>query len=326
MNVYLNASSYTWNNISITFKENDKEDFQNFIKRIIIEILKENNSYDMKQIIDIYIPQNFIDEITNFEKKYNLDTYNTNEKEYMAIGKCLKYQENNTVHFALFYDITLILPFLLTPDKISEYAYNLSFIEHEIIHAIDIYKHSMLYNYYSHKDAFNDYNKFLTNKSIDYWKEYLANRAGHYHLEKNIKPDIDTLSIEISKYESEFKKIRKNYKYNADLDLVVASLNNQLDYLIKRCIYQLGAINSLNASNSIMDYFKEKIKNSLILSILDRLSFELEKIYIDFGQSKNINFTPINDIILKYWSSFGIYVKNTDQGIYFSIPYTFDLF
>lgn len=326
MNVYLNASSYTWNDINIIIKEKDREDLQNFIKRIILEILKENNAYDMEARIDIYIPQDFIDEITNFEKKYNLDTYNTNEKEYRAIGKCLKYEENNTIHFALFYDITLILPFLLTPDKISEYAYNLSFIEHEIIHAIDIYKHSMFYNYYSQEEAFKDYNKLLTNKSIDYWKEYLANRAGHYQLEKNIKSDIDTLSGEISKYESEFKIIRKNYKYNANLDLVVASLNNQLDYLIKRCIYQLGAINSLNTSNSIMDYFKEKIKNSLILDVLDELSFELEKIYVNFSQTNNIIFTPINDIILKYWSFFGIYVENTEQGIYFSIPYTFDLF
>lgn len=75
-----------------------------------------------------------------------------------------------------------------------------------------------------------------------------------------------------------------------------------------------------------MEYFKEKIKNSLILDILDELSFELEKIYVNFSQTNNIIFTPINDIILKYWSFFGIYVENTEQGIYFSIPYTFDLF
>ena len=53
MNVYLNASSYTWNDINIIIKENDRKDLQNFIKRIILEILKENNAYDMETKIDI---------------------------------------------------------------------------------------------------------------------------------------------------------------------------------------------------------------------------------------------------------------------------------
>ena len=299
---------------------------EDFISNIILEILNLNNASDMESIINVIIPQDFIDEIIHFETEHNLSTNNTNEKEYRVMGKCLKYTDNNIVKFALFYDISLILPLLLYPDKIFEYSYNLSYIEHEIIHAIDIYKHSNNYNYFSQDESYKDYNNLLINMSIDYWKEYLANRAGHYHSETDIKNDIDKLSEEILKYELEFKNIRKEYKYNGDLNLVVKSLNNQIDYLIKRCIYQLGSINSLENSNNIIEYFKNKIHSSLIVNIIPTLSISLENIYSKYPNLTNNDFIPIKNIIINYWSYFGISIKNTEQGIYFSIPYTFDLF
>lgn len=326
MNIYLNAKSYEYKNIKFNIPESNKKSIESSIINLILRVLELNNSSDMESIIDIHIPQNFISEITQFESEYNLSTYNTISQDYRVVAKCLKYEKNNVIKFALFYDFSLILPLLLFSEGISEYSYSLSLIEHELIHAIDIYKYSNNYKYFSKSETVNDYNKLLINKSIEYWKEYLANRAGHFHSEKNIKKDIDTLSKEILKYEETFKSIRKEYKFNGNLDLIINCLSSQIDYLLKRCIYQLGALNSLDNQNNLINYFKSKTQSSLIINILDDLSTTLETLYMNYSNLANDNFIPIKDIILKYWSLFGIYVENTEQGIYFSIPYNFDLF
>lgn len=318
--------------MNIYLKDNYKVGERNFnisdtvnhgLEIIFEEMLKHLSCQKLSDILDIYIPQDYMEEISEFQKENGMNIENTNEEGHRAFGRMMKC--NN--RYVIFYDINIILPILLEyqidNDKISdETEFLLSIVEHELIHAVDDYLNKNIYKTYERSESSKDYNKMFINEAYNDFKEYIAFRAGHFNNTKCTFDDIETFCNEVQVIEEEFKKIRDDYKYNNNLNFVVININKKILYLLLRLSHILGKINSKEENKDGLNKILSECCGN-ITYFTNKMSECVEKIYCKYPNLNEDDFVDLKNIIIEYVESFGIYFENVEEGIYISIPFDY---
>ena len=155
---------------------------------------------------------------------------------------------------------------------------------------------------------------FLTNISYRLFQEYYATRrALEYYGSFSINSD--SKFNEVENIEKEIVDLKKKYKYRE------ITLN---DFVIN--FHELFTLSLIYVISYYANFYGQKhdFDRYETLNIENHVSdiiTALDKLYNDFFENNGIVFSNLNDVVLRYLESFNLFLTDTENGVYWSIPW-----
>lgn len=276
----------------------------------------------LKYVKKIIITDNFVEEVVSIQQELGYNPNVTNSKFGRAFGKVIKNSNENNFYIVLdssiasyIVDDYLFEPIIneLADGKLKESIINkrkmaLNIFYHELSHI----EMDSTYEYEIGEE--NTVCNFLTNISYRLFQEYYATRrALEYYGSFSINSD--SKFNEVENIEKEIVDLKKKYKYRE------ITLN---DFVIN--FHELFTLSLIYVISYYANFYGQKhdfdrYETLNIENHVSDITTALDKLYNDFFENNGIVFSNLNDVVLRYLESFNLFLTDTENGVYWSIPW-----
>lgn len=302
-------------------------EWENETKELLRSIVKRlSQGLNLESLDYIIIPKDFPSELFAFQREKGLREEYTRDELGTAAAKTLSYFKDGGFTQSIFLDSN---KFFLDPAKSEDLEVAVFLINHELCHIHDGYTKYKTIGW-CHKPQKN-LSVILKNRADDIWSEYIANRLAlrkinvNGNLEMTFSPivlgyDLSLLLDRIPLAKNKIEKSIFEYRYHANINQLLEEVIENASQLLKATGRLYGHIHGLNLFDTKQlndDISKTYFKNTW--DSIGPILQELYKKYPYWSSSNELN--DLSEIVLKTWNIFGIFPRDTNQGIYVDVPF-----
>lgn len=305
-----------------------------FSKSELVDKIKSYFEMIIQGLIDNFSPlpnlqrciitDNLIDDVLTLQRQLHYVYPNvTNNKFGRALGKIVTDKSNSDVYVLLDASIISFIiddeflnivfkeidneqrNFILTNRRMA-----INTLYHELSHIEMSLKTTSITN------TDNSVKTYITAIAIRLLEEYYAcRRASEFYREDSI--NADSKYSEINKIEKDIIYERKQYNLRKiSLDNFVAKFR---EFISLGLIYAISYYaNFYNSEKELDTYNGLKLEKHI-----HNISLSLSKLFENLNAERPYNFDNLNKEILNYFEEYEIYLSDTPNGIYWSIPVNF---
>ncbi len=311
------------------------DDIKNYFVNVLESVLNQLKvNLVLPENCKIIIPDNFEKELFEFQAEKDLAQEYTKSPMGTAFAKVLDYVEGDIFYSVVFINKALIFA-LQTDDIIEKLSIDqkddvlrwrgtaINVIHHELVHMHDEQIAGERYKDIS--DGCNlDLMGGMKKLALVVWKEYYAFRisASTYNWE-NIEEEFDNLIKQIKYLEDKTRERIWEYRFSGDLDTLVQKVGEDIPTLTKYAAYLLGKLSynkSIEALNEYFDLVTSKLSDTFFYNIWKDMNEDLNQIFSVYPELNSKTFDNLSYTLLKCWNELGMFPKDTDEGLYISIP------
>lgn len=288
-----------------------------------IQGLIENFTY-LPNLQKCIITDKLIDDVLALQRQLHYDYPNvTNNKFGRAFGKIITNKDNTDVYVLL--DASVIS--FIIDDEFLNTVFKEIDTEHRnfiltnrrmaintLYHELSHIEMSLKYNFISNSDkSIKSYITIIANRLLEEY--YACRRASVYYREDSF--NADSKYSEISKIEKTILDERKQYNLrNISLDDFVSNFR---EFASLGLIYAISYYANFYGCEKELDkYIGLKLQKHI-----QNISLSLSELFENLNANRTFNFDNLNKEILNYFEEFEIYLSDTPNGIYWSIPVNF---
>ncbi|MFS0655107.1 hypothetical protein [Bacillus sp. 179-C3.3 HS] len=306
--------------IIINDKQLDK-DMVKAVEKAFKQIIGQLNELNLTSLQSIIVPNDFGEELIQFQRNYGLRKGYTNNEFGIAMGKVLNYIDNGEFKISVFFDPRII--YTLFSEEHNQHSVHI--IHHEFCHVHD---DSEKYNAFGVTDLeqlfFNTKDKV---KQIAYahadliWSEYIATRLSSKSTPENHDFYIESILSLIPETKENCEEYILSYRIDNDIDKLFGEIQLLTSLLLKVISYFIGYCHCFNLT--LPKDLNEIIRKYPYLDgVWEQLCPNLEKLYESYGNWESVEvFEDLSQTVLKLWNNLGVYPKNEDRGLYISVPF-----
>lgn len=299
------------------FTDEVKEKAKNILIEYANRFIKDK---ELSVSIKIIIPDDFSEELTDFQRENNLPIEHTNNSYAVASAKTLKLKRKNKTDYVIFFNKGMFYMIVLGK------GFGILHLYHELSH---IYYNEIIKNKYKEEiKSFELSNNLIVNSNIfSYviWEEYFVSRE----LIPYLFGDVDCyMEILTSHYENMSKDLEEEiakYRYHADIDVLFNSAKEKVTLLATYMSYSLGMIAGLMANYE--DVSKEEFDNKIkertpkLFDIWNALWSGYNILYDSFPNLNLDNLNTVSEQVIEMYKCFGIYLEiNENNRLYVNVP------
>lgn len=283
----------------------------------IIDTLSEH--IDITNIEKIIIPEDFVNDVLEYQRELGFANPSLTYNEYgKAYGKLLYNKSTNKHIVFLDPDIaTFLMDDTLRKSIFANVAEeHKDIINHEIEKALNLLAHELSHAEFDAKvkipDFTSKYYSQLENLSYHLLDEYYACRKSSYFSEISLIP-YDKQYI----YEIEQRIIDEKWKYKTG-ETELNKFCKIFHSYTQQCLINIVAVLGSQIEN--LDN-KTLYDNCYINIVIDVFKNEFDKLYVEIQNNKNITIpNSVLAAINSYYESFGIYISEQSERLFYSIP------
>lgn len=291
--------------------------------KLVLHDLVERLSIEL--VIDrleaIFIPNDFGEGVTSFQKKHGLEIGYTNNEMGVAGGKTITYEEKGEQKDVIFIQLVLFLN-LFDKEK-SKLPTN--FIHHELCHVHDNSKIEAMKTFI--REYKEDHESRLLNivkhHSMTIWGEYIAPR-----LSAKTIPIEDGLYIlhllELIDFtEKNIEKRINKYRFHGDVGLLFNEVQELSNPMLKIAATVIGNIDGLGINDlKVISEIDGLISETILGPNWKDIKDALRNLYENYPKWENLSvFDNLNELVLDTWRSMGIYPEDRGSQIYINVPF-----
>jgi hypothetical protein len=294
-----------------------------------------SKSLSFESLESVVVTESLFEDISQYQKKYNLLETNNNNEHGQVIAKVLKHSRNGSFMQTIFISDRLVYG-LFTENYQTVYHY----IHHELCHVHD--------NYYLNKIYTPENMKAKRGQLLEYklrihadiiWSEYIAERlSAETANAENISMDIDHFLHLEKSIKLEIDKEINLYRFSSNINKLLAYVEESTSLLLKLAATLIGISvglkhisnddndddhnNNTHRNETILVMIQElKDKNSFFSEIWDRLDLELNELYKSYPNWDDVyELDKLGEVILLCWNELGIFPANRGEGLFIDVP------
>jgi hypothetical protein len=322
---------YSTEDSSVQINDEMKNYFVNMLGSVLNQ-LKDN--LVLPDNCKIIIPDNFEKELFEFQAEKGLAQEYTKSPMGVAFAKVLDFVEGEIFYSVIFINKALIFA-LQSDDSIDELSVDqkddvlrwrgtaINVIHHELVHMHDEQIAGERY-----KDIFEGCNLDLMGGmkklALVVWKEYYAFRisASTYNWEE-LEGEFNNMIKQIEYVEDKTRERIWEYRLSDDLDALVQKVGEDIPTLVNYAAYLLGKLSynkSIEVLNEYLDLVTTKLSDTFFYNIWKGMNEDLNQIFSVYPELNSKTFDNLSYTLLKCWNELGMFPKDTDEGLYVSIP------
>lgn len=323
-------ADYFTEDSSSPIDDGTKEYFIGNLKYIVNMLIE--NLY-MPANCSIVIPDNFGEDLYRFQSDKGLTQGYTDGAMGTAFAKVLDYMEDGVSNTVIFINKGLI--FCLYSD---EYIEKMDEEQKEVVShfrdiAINLIHHELIH-LHDEQIAGDKYNKIKSDRekgvmgemkdvAIMVWKEYYACRlsATTYNCGK-IEGDSENLIKQIKYvYETTEENIFE-YRLSGDLDALISKVGPIIPTLLNYAAYELGRLSYYKGEviKEYLKYLNERLIDTFFYETWREMDEHLEQLFSIYPNLESSSFDNLSNTVLKCWNLLGIFPRDSEKGMYISIP------
>lgn len=292
-----------------------KEDYELYIQYLAREKFNFINTSKLEKIV---ITKDFMEDVKKFQKSLGISPSVTNNRFFKAYGKTFHNKENDKYYIFIDYEKGM---FLMSDDLqknsfkyLDEKQTNVIKTEKQI--ALNLLAHELSHVEFETKIGIAEFDETLDSQIrmviYNLFSEYYACRRSAAVSSKTIALyDEQT----IKKLEKEI--IREKWRYKTNKIRIDDFCHIFHEYTALCMISVSCILGNQYKENTNCNIYKD-CKVNKVAKIFEK---EFATIYSDIKNREKIFFNShLEDTIMRYYESFGVYPSQKEQGIYYYIP------
>ncbi len=311
----------------------DDETKRYFIRNLEYIVNKLIENLKLPSNCSIVIPNSFGEDLYKFQSDKGLNQEYTDSSMGTAFAKVLDYIEDSKSNTAIFINKALVFS-LYSDEDIENMTEEqkemiipcrdiaINTIHHELIHLHDEEVAGDKYNKFK-SDCGKDLMSNMKDIAIMVWREYYACRlsATTYNWEK-IDEDFENLIKQINYVYKTTEENVFEYRMSGDLDALIDRVGSMIPTLLNYAAYELGRLSYYKKESFKGDlrYLDERLINTFFYKTWIGMNEHLDELFDIYPYLELNSFNNLSNTILKCWNSLGIYPKDSENGMYISIP------
>ncbi|WP_144399901.1 hypothetical protein [Paenibacillus polymyxa] len=274
----------------------------------MIDQLQDLNLTSLQYII---VPNDFGEELIEFQQRYQLREGYTNNEFGIAMGKVLSYFDDGQYRNSIFLDHRVVLT-LFEGDNLKQNAIHL--IHHELCHVHDDYEKYRVFGEADLEQVFfytPDKVSQVTYAHADLvWSEYIATRLSSSSTPKDHDRYVDSLISLIPKTKVDCEEAVLSYRTEGDISKLFGEIQLSTSLLLKVVAYFIGYCHGSDIDPP--DEMNNLVKQHPYLDgVWEKLSPLLHNLYESYGSWESVEvFDDLAEIVLILWGNLGIYPEN----------------
>lgn len=296
-----------------------KQRFETFISNLAIQILSD---MDYSNLETITVTDNFVDDVLSFQHKYLNGVIGvTNNKHGRAFGKMIYVPTEETYHIFLDSEYA---SFLIDDSFMS----NLHFSEHDekLLNCVVIQRNCAM-NLFAHelehyKFANIQKSPVMDNSFVSQCRKLMFEIFDEYNASRKSTEKFSTSAFSyieeyVLKIEQDIMIQRLKYnKREISLDTFV-SLFHQLTRQVLMYVAVIISSNLVCNKNEVI------FENCRCHILIKELELEFDSLYSLLQSGEQIVISQqLVEWLIKYYELFNVYISETDEGLYYDIPYS----
>jgi hypothetical protein len=291
------------------------------VKQAFGQIINQLQELNLSSLQYIIVPNDFGQELIEFQQRHGLREGYTNNEFGIAMGKVLTYLDDGNIKTSIFFDPRIV--FTLFDENLKQNSIHL--IHHEFCHVHDDYEKYRVFGVTDLEHIFfntPDRVSQVTYAHADLiWSEYIATRLSARSKPEDHDIYMESLLSLIPKTKEKCEEKIQAYRTEGEIDKLFGEIQLTTSQLLKVCGYFIGYCHGFNIDppEEINNFVKQY---PYLDRVWEELSLNLRKLHESYGNWEGVKvFDDLANTVMNLWGNLGIFPKNQEGQLYISVPF-----